>query len=249
MTRKQALHSAIEALSANPAHSEAVQTLKGIIDDLPLTHWTEAAIEDAVEQYRHDHGCLPRPCEFKKRGLPQRTAIRNTYHMTVGQWLNQRYPSNAAANQDIPQTIRPSMTRKEALQLAVDILSEKPSAQETVTKLNEILENLPITRWTDSVIRDTVDQYTLDHGKLPNTKRFHDPGIKSLPRLLLWSSWKLFLGLGQGIEPLLSNMVWGLSTCFPNRNQTRTLSHWNAWRSWPYFGHQTVKSHFGSPWG
>ena len=69
------------------------------------------------------------------------------------------------------------MTRKEALQLAVDILSEKPSAQETVTKLNEILENLPITRWTDSVIRDTVDQYTLDHGKLPNTKRFHDPGM------------------------------------------------------------------------
>jgi len=97
--------------------------------------------------------------------------------MTVGQWLNQQYPSNAAANQENPQTIRSSMTRKEALQLAVDILSEKPSAQETVTKLNEILENLPITRWTDSVIRDTVNQYTLDHGKLPNTKRFHDPGM------------------------------------------------------------------------
>ena len=34
-----------------------------------------------------------------------------------------------------------------------------------------------ITRWTDSVIRDTVDQYTLDHGQMPNAKRFHDPGM------------------------------------------------------------------------
>lgn len=177
MTRKQALHSAIEALSANPAHSAAIQTLKSIIDDLPLTHWTESAIEDAVEQYYRDHGRLPQPCEFKKRGLPQRTAIKNTYHMTVGQWLNQMYPSHVVANQENSQTKKPTLMRKKSLLLAVEILSEMPSAKEVIQKLNEILEDLPITRWTDRVIRDSVEQYTLDHGQLPNARRFKDPGM------------------------------------------------------------------------
>lgn len=91
MTRKQALLRAIAALSDDPAEGEAVETLKKMVADLPLTHWTDSAVRDSVEQFIEDHGHLPIPSDFKTGGLPPTTAFHRLYHTTVGQWLAQNF--------------------------------------------------------------------------------------------------------------------------------------------------------------
>ena len=89
MTRKQALFRAIDALSGDPANEEAVRTLKGMVEDLPLTRWTDAAVRDAVWQYIEDHRRPPRPSDFRTKSLPPIPAFQRLYKMTVGAWLAQ----------------------------------------------------------------------------------------------------------------------------------------------------------------
>lgn len=91
MTRKQALLRAIDVLSSSSADQEAVQKLKEMVIELPLTHWTDMAVRDAVAQYVEDHGQMPRPDDFRTRSLPPITAIHRLYSLTVGEWLEKNY--------------------------------------------------------------------------------------------------------------------------------------------------------------
>lgn len=90
MTRKQALKLAVQALAEN---EEAVQVLHTMIDELPLNRWTEEAIRDSVEQFILDHGMVPNTRDFKKRGLPPHTVIRQRYGVNLKEWLDQNYPT------------------------------------------------------------------------------------------------------------------------------------------------------------
>lgn len=90
MTRKQALELAIQALADN---EEAVQVLHTIIDELPLNRWTEDAIRDSVEQFILDHGRVPNTRDFKRRGLPPHTVIKNRFGVNLKEWLEQNYPT------------------------------------------------------------------------------------------------------------------------------------------------------------
>ncbi len=92
MTRKQALHKAIEALSSTPGNEDAVETLSKLINALPLVHWNDEAIRDAVQQYVEDHGKPPRASDFKKPGLPPLTAINTIYGTTAQTWLDENFP-------------------------------------------------------------------------------------------------------------------------------------------------------------
>ena len=90
MTRKQALELATQALAEN---EEAVQVLHTIIDELPLNRWTEDAIRDSVEQFILDHGRVPNTRDFKRRGLPPHTVIKNRFGVNLKEWLEQNYPT------------------------------------------------------------------------------------------------------------------------------------------------------------
>jgi len=91
MTRKQAISLAIQALSETGQNEEAITVLRTLSDELPLVHWSDAAIHDAVEQFILDHDRIPTASDFKKRGLPPHTVIKNRYGATLQSWLQENY--------------------------------------------------------------------------------------------------------------------------------------------------------------
>lgn len=93
MTRKQALHRAIEYLSQFPEFAEEVRLLQEISQELPLIHWSDRSIRDTVEQFILDNGRPPTASDFKKAGMPPHTVIQNKYKMPLSQWLNENYPT------------------------------------------------------------------------------------------------------------------------------------------------------------
>ena len=56
------------------------------------------------------------------------------------------------------------MTRKQALELAVQALTEN---KEAVQVLHTMIDELPLNRWTEAAIRDSVEQFILDNGRPP----------------------------------------------------------------------------------
>ena len=56
------------------------------------------------------------------------------------------------------------MTRKQALELAVQALAGN---EEAVQVLHTMICELPLNRWTEAAIRDSVEQFILDNGRPP----------------------------------------------------------------------------------
>lgn len=61
------------------------------------------------------------------------------------------------------------MTRKQALARAMEALADDGEA---VQVLHTMLRELPLNRWTEAAIRDTVEQFILDHGRPPTRSDF-----------------------------------------------------------------------------
>ena len=93
MTRKQAITKAIAALHQTGENAEAIRLLQDLRDELPLIHWSDKSIRDTVEQFMLDNGRPPTVSDFKKAGMPPHMVIQNKYKMTLGQWLDQNYPT------------------------------------------------------------------------------------------------------------------------------------------------------------
>ena len=93
MTRKQALKQAIRLLSRNPENAEVIEKLQDIHDELPLIHWTDKSIRDYVEQFIADNHRVPTATDFKKAGMPPHPVIKQKYKVTLGEWLDENYPT------------------------------------------------------------------------------------------------------------------------------------------------------------
>lgn len=93
MTRKQVLQRAIDFLSKYPEYAEDIRILKEISDELPLIHWTDSSIRDAVEQFILDNGRIPTASDFRKKGMPPHPVIKQKYRITLSEWLGQNYPN------------------------------------------------------------------------------------------------------------------------------------------------------------
>ncbi len=61
------------------------------------------------------------------------------------------------------------MTRKQTLELAIRSLAGN---EEAVQVLHTMIDELPLNRWSEAAIRDSVEQFILDHGRVPNTRDF-----------------------------------------------------------------------------
>ncbi len=57
-----------------------------------------------------------------------------------------------------------TMTRKQALELAVQAMAAN---EEAVQVLHTMIDELPLNRWTEDAIRDSVEQFILDNGRPP----------------------------------------------------------------------------------
>ena len=99
MTRKQALESAVRLLAETGRNEEAA-VLHTIMEELPLNRWTDEAIRDSVEQFILDCGRVPTVSDFKKRGLPPHTVIRQKYGITLRAWLDRNYPDRLNAKEE-----------------------------------------------------------------------------------------------------------------------------------------------------
>ncbi|MBR4655307.1 MAG: sigma-70 family RNA polymerase sigma factor [Oscillospiraceae bacterium] len=114
MTRKEALALAIRVLSEigdSGENEEAARVLNGLAEELPLTRWTEAAIRDSVEQFILEQGRVPTVTDFKKRGLPPHTVIRQRYGIPLRAWLDRCYPLRKASKEEIHKRATESFVR------------------------------------------------------------------------------------------------------------------------------------------
>ena len=84
------------------------------------------------------------------------------------------------------------MTRKQALYAAIAALSEKQENAEAIRILQELSSELPIIHWSDSSIRDTVEQFILDHGRVPKASDFKKRGMP--PHPVIKQKYKITLG-------------------------------------------------------
>lgn len=69
--------------------------------------------------------------------------------------------------------------RKYALKKAIDFLSTQEGFEDVVKTLQDIREDLPLVRWEDKTIHDSISNFMIEHGRMPTTEDFkHD---RSLP--------------------------------------------------------------------
>lgn len=73
------------------------------------------------------------------------------------------------------------MTRKQALNKAIQELSKKNGFTEIVGLLQDIHDELPLIHWSDKSIRDTVEQFIVDNGRVPTASDFRKKGMPPHP--------------------------------------------------------------------
>lgn len=69
-----------------------------------------------------------------------------------------------------------SMTRKQALALAIQVLSEN-GQNEAAEILHKLSGELPFFSWSEEAIRDAVEQFILEHGRVPTATDFKKRGL------------------------------------------------------------------------
>ena len=70
-----------------------------------------------------------------------------------------------------------TMTRKQAITKAIAVLQQEGDNTEAIRVLEELSSELPIIHWSDTALRDTVDQFIADTGRMPAATDFKKPGM------------------------------------------------------------------------
>jgi len=69
------------------------------------------------------------------------------------------------------------MTRKQALTAAMMLVSDAAVHK----KLEEILNEMPFTKWSEATVFDTVDQFVIENGRAPTVREFDKRGMPPHP--------------------------------------------------------------------
>ncbi|MCM1086906.1 MAG: hypothetical protein NC419_02040, partial [Muribaculaceae bacterium] len=95
MTRKQAISQAIQILSQDSNNNVIIEKLQDILDEIPLSSWTEKSIIDAIENYAIEHNnILPHTKELTtENSLPSNTVIYNKFGISSINVFYQKYLS------------------------------------------------------------------------------------------------------------------------------------------------------------
>lgn len=84
------------------------------------------------------------------------------------------------------------MTRKQALDKAIQALPKTKEFDEVREKLKDIHEELPLIHWSDKSIRDTVEQFILENDRVPTATDFKRKGMP--PHPVVKQKYKITLG-------------------------------------------------------
>ncbi len=103
MTRKQAIKLAISRLQSDSDNQEIIEKLEDILSELPLIHWSDKSIRDTVEQFIVDNGRPPTATDFKRAGMPPHPVIKQKYKITLGEWLEENYPTMRPSFEEIKE--------------------------------------------------------------------------------------------------------------------------------------------------
>ena len=88
MTRKQALFAALTAVEDR----EARRVIQEMIESMPLHEWNLCSIDDAIEQYKVDHGHYPKPSNFKSNPhLPNPSTVQYRTGMPLKDYIKRFY--------------------------------------------------------------------------------------------------------------------------------------------------------------
>ena len=101
MTRKQAITKAIAALQQAGENTEAIRVLEELSEELPIVHWSDAALRDTVDQFIADTGRMPTATDFKKSGMPPYRVFMCNYGLTPTEWLQANYPEHYPSQQEM----------------------------------------------------------------------------------------------------------------------------------------------------
>jgi len=82
MTRKQALHKALETLT----DKEAIDRINEILKEMPFTRWNELTVFDAIDQFVIDNGINPTASDFTAKGMPPHPVIKLRFGVTLGEF-------------------------------------------------------------------------------------------------------------------------------------------------------------------
>jgi len=97
MTRKDALREAIHIVSnAHIGKQRKADIIAGLTlcqQELPFSHWSEAAIFDACDTWVQEHGELHMQA-FISPQMPSHTAIKNRFGITARDFRDKYYPMN-----------------------------------------------------------------------------------------------------------------------------------------------------------
>lgn len=69
------------------------------------------------------------------------------------------------------------MTRKQALDKAIEVLSQSEEYGEEVKTLKALKDTLPLIRWDDATIRDSIEQFIYENGRVPVSSDFKKKGM------------------------------------------------------------------------
>lgn len=141
------------------------------------------------------------------------------------------------------------MTRKMALQQAIQALSKDKEYSKVVELLQDICNELPLIHWSDKSIRDTIEQFIIDNGRVPTATDFKRKGMPPHPVIkqkykINLSQWlnenyptkrltneeitkkytKDFIDEFNRIQPKYSNEY--------NQNKNKELPTWNTVAKW-----------------
>jgi len=95
MTRKQSLKAALHILQKHEQTdyiTEISKKLQALIEDLPITNWTQKTIFDTFEQFLIDNGRNATTTDMKKSGLPPHTVIKHRFGMDSKTFLDKYFP-------------------------------------------------------------------------------------------------------------------------------------------------------------
>lgn len=84
------------------------------------------------------------------------------------------------------------MTRKQALNKAIQVLSHNGGYAEVIRFLKDIHDELPLIHWSDKSIRDTVEQFIINNCRIPTATDFKRKGMP--PHLVIKRKYKITLG-------------------------------------------------------
>lgn len=95
MTRKDALREAIHIVSnariGKQRKADIIAALALCREELPFSHWSEAAIFDACDTWVQEHGELTMRA-FASPQMPSHPAIKNRFGMTAREFRDKYYP-------------------------------------------------------------------------------------------------------------------------------------------------------------